>query len=207
MKNKKTDKRKAQGVETKRKLVEIAERLFIERGFAEVSVEDITDGAGITKGAFYVHFPSKDALIALVIADHIARADTNYKTVLETLPPDMPASGMLLALTERITDVLASTIGSGNINKVYQILLAGTVGTEAVKSYNRELYLLFHGILEQGIRKGEFQSSLPVEVLSRHFIMAIRGICIEWCIRYQDVDLKVQALEHCRMLIQGLRKV
>ena len=206
MDDKKTDKRKAQGAETKRKLIEIAKRLFTERSFSEVGVEDITDETGITKGAFYVHFASKDALIALLIADYAARTDADYKAVFDTLPPNMPASGVLLALTEKIADVLTSNIGYDNIKKIYQILLAGTVDTEAVKSYNRELYLLFHGILEQGIRTGEFQSSLPVEVLSRHFIMAIRGICIDWCIRYPDVDLKAQVLEHCRMLIQGLRK-
>jgi len=206
MEDKKTDKRKAQGAKTKRKLVEIADRLFRERSYSDVSVEDITNEAGITKGAFYVHFPSKDALIALLIAEHAARTDTDYKAFLEKIPLDMPASATLLALTEKIADVLADDISCDNIKKIYQILLAGTVDTEAVKSDSRALYLLFHGILEQGIRKGEFQSSLPVEVLSRHFIMAIRGICIGWCIRYPDVDLKAQALEYCGILIQGLLK-
>lgn len=205
MEDKKTDKRKVQGAETKRKLVEIADRLFRERSYSDVSVEDITHEAGITKGAFYVHFESKDALIALLIAEHAARTDTDYKAFLEELPPDMLASAKLLALTQKIADVLVDDIGCDNIKKIYQILLAGTVDTEAVKSDSRALYLMFHGILEQGIRKGEFQSALPVEVLSRHFIMAIRGICIDWCIQYPNVDLKAQSLEHCQMLMQGLQ--
>lgn len=206
MEDKKTDKRKVQGAETKRKLVEIADRLFRERSYSDVSVEDITHEAGITKGAFYVHFESKDALIALLIAEHAARTDTDYKAFLEELPPDMLASAKLLALTQKTADVLVDDIGCDNIKKIYQILLAGTVDTEAVKSDSRALYLMFHGILEQGIRKGEFQSALPVEVLSRHFIMAIRGICTGWCIQYPDVDLKAHALEYCGMLIQGLLK-
>lgn len=204
MRQKKPDKRKVQGAETKKKLYEIAERLFGEHNFSDVMVEDITDEAGITKGAFYVHFESKDALIALLIADHASRADTDYKTFLETLPPDMPAPNVLLALTERITEVLAGTIGCDNMKKVYQMLLAGTVDTEAVKSYSRELYVLFHGILERGIRKGELKSTMPVEVLARHFVAALRGISYEWCIRYPDFDLKEQAVEHCRLLLEGI---
>lgn len=205
MEDKKTDKRKVQGAETKRKLVEIADRLFRERSYSDVSVEDITHEAGITKGAFYVHFASKDALIALLIADYTARTDADYKAVFDTFPPNMPASGVLLALTEKIADVLTGDIGYDNIKKIYQILLTGAVDAKAVKSYDRELYTLFYGILEQGIRKGEFQSDLPVEVLSRHFVMAIRGICIDWCIQYPNVDLKAQSLEHCQMLMQGLQ--
>ncbi|MGF7059164.1 TetR/AcrR family transcriptional regulator [Brassicibacter mesophilus] len=206
MRKKKPDKRKLQGAETQRKLYEIAKKLFSEHDFDTVGVEDITDEAGITKGAFYVHFRSKDALIALLIADYVARLDTDYKTFLETLPQDMPASQMLLALTEKIADLLISSIGYGNMKKVYQMLLAGTVDAQAVKSYNRELYTLLHSVLDKGIRSGEFKSTLSPDVLSRHFVMAIRGVSYEWCIQYPDFDLKEQVVAHCRLMIEGIVK-
>lgn len=204
MREKKLDKRKAQGAETKKKLYEIAERLFTERHFSDVNVEDITDEAGITKGAFYVHFGSKDALIAILIADHATRADADYKSFLESLPDDMPSSLVLLALAERIADTLANTFGCKNMTKIYQMLLSGTAGTEAVKGYGRELYALVYSILEKGLRSGEFTSSLPPEMLSQHFIMAIRGISYEWCIRYPDFDLREQTIEHVQLLIEGI---
>lgn len=205
MREKKLDKRKAQGAETKKKLYEIAERLFTEHHFSDVNVEDITDEAGITKGAFYVHFESKDALIAILIADHAMRADADYKTFLESLPDDMPSSLVLLALAERIADTLANTLGCKNMTKIYQMLLSGTAGTEAVKGYGRELYALVYSILEKGLRSGEFTSSLPPETLSRHFVMAIRGVSYEWCVRYPDFDLREQAMEHIRLLIEGFQ--
>lgn len=205
MREKKPDKRKVQGAETKKKLYEIAKKLFSERNFSDVSVEDITDEAGITKGAFYVHFESKDALIASLIADYVAGTDTNYKTFVEALPHEMPASEVILALTQKIADELVDTVGCENMKKIYQMLLTGTVDTEAVKGYGRELYLLFYSILDKGIRRGELTSSLPLEDLSRHFVMAIRGVSYEWCVRFPDFDLKVQAVEHCNLLIEGVK--
>ncbi len=205
MREKKPDKRKVQGAETRKKLYEIAEKMFMERNFSDVSVEDITDEAGITKGAFYVHFESKDALIALLIADYASRADTNYKAFVESLPDDMSSSSVLVALAEKITDILSNTLGYENIKKIYQMLLAGTMGTEAVKGYSRELYALFYSILEKGIRRGDLTSSLPPEALSRHFVMAIRGVSYEWCVRYPDFDLREQAVEHIRLLIEGIQ--
>ncbi len=204
MRDKKPDKRKVQGAETKRKLYEIAEKLFAEHDFDTVNVEDITDAAGITKGAFYVHFSSKDELIALLIADYVTQADTDYKTFLKMLPDDMHVSEVLLALTQKIADTLLNTIGCENMKKVYQMLLAGTIDTEAVKGYSRELYTLFHGVLEKGIQHGEITSSLPLEALSRHFVMAIRGVSYEWCVRYPNFDLKAQAVEHVQMLLGGI---
>lgn len=204
MREKKPDKRKVQGAETRKRLYEIAKKLFSERNFSDVNVEDITDEAGITKGAFYVHFESKDALIAILIADYVASADTNYKTFVEALPNEMPASEVILALTQKIADELVDTIGYENMKKIYQMLLTGTVDTEAVKDYGRELYLLFYSILDKGIRRGEIASSLPLDALSRHVVMAIRGVSYEWCVRYPDFDLKEQAIEHTRLLMEGI---
>ena len=73
MRAKKIDKRKVQGAETKRKLYEIAEKLFTERNITDVSIEDITDEAGISKGEFYVHYASKDELAAIIIAPSTRR--------------------------------------------------------------------------------------------------------------------------------------
>lgn len=204
MVQKRPDKRKLQGAETKKKLYDIAGRLFAERSFSEVNVEDITNEAGITKGAFYVHFESKDSLIAQLIADYVSRTDTDYKVFLETLPADLPAPDVLMAFTGKIADVLAEAIGVENMNKVYQMMLARTVAVEAVQGYGRELYTLFHGILEKGINRGELKSALPIETLARHFVMAFRGISYEWCIRHSDFDLKEQALEHLRLLIEAI---
>lgn len=205
MREKKLDKRKAQGAETKKKLYEIATRLFMEHNLSEVSIEDITDEAGITKGAFYVHFESKDALIAILFADYAARIDTGYKTFLESLPDEMPSVSVLLALTEKIADTISDTLGCENMKKLYQLLLSGTLGTEAVKGYGRELYALYYDVLKKGIHRGELVSSLSVEELSRHFVLALRGVSYEWCARYPDFDLKEQAVAHTRILIEGIQ--
>lgn len=205
MREKKIDKRKAQGAETKKKLYEIAERLFSERNYSDVNIEDITDEAGITKGAFYVHFESKDALIAILIADHVSKVDEDYKAFLDSLPDDMPSSSVLLALAEKIADTLANTFGYKNMTKIYQLLLSETADTEAVKGYGRKLYTLVYGIFEKGLRCGEFKSSFSPEVLSRHFVMAIRGICYEWCVRYPHFDLREQTISHIRLLIEGIK--
>lgn len=206
MREKKPNKRKVQGAETKKKIYAIAERLFMEGDFASVSVEDITDAAGITKGTFYVHFESKDALIALLIAEAAARTDAGYKAFWGTLPEDMSTPQVLTAFIEKIAEELTGTIGKENMNKVYQILLAGTVDTEAVKGYNRELYTLFYEILDRGVQRGELKPILPLEILSRHLVMAIRGISYEWCVCDSGFDLKEEAVAHFNLLLKGLLK-
>lgn len=50
------------GRETKERISRAALTLFVQKGFAETSIRDITSAVGITEGALYRHFPSKDQL-------------------------------------------------------------------------------------------------------------------------------------------------
>lgn len=49
-------------------LVDTAEQVFVEHGFATASMEDVADAAGVTKPVIYDHFGSKDGLLAAVVA-------------------------------------------------------------------------------------------------------------------------------------------
>jgi AcrR family transcriptional regulator len=44
-------------------LMDAAERLFIEKGIAATSIDDIAAGAQVAKGTFYLYFPSKEAML------------------------------------------------------------------------------------------------------------------------------------------------
>ncbi|HTK62505.1 MAG TPA: TetR/AcrR family transcriptional regulator [Pseudonocardia sp.] len=72
-------------------LIEAASRLFRERGLESVSVPDVMGEVGLTRGGFYKHFESKEALVATAI-------DAAYDAQLETLGrfaaehPDDPAA-------------------------------------------------------------------------------------------------------------------
>jgi TetR/AcrR family transcriptional repressor of nem operon len=62
-----------------RELVEAAARLFRERDLGAVSVPDVMHEIGMTRGGFYKHFESKDALVAAAVeqafTEHLARLE------------------------------------------------------------------------------------------------------------------------------------
>lgn len=63
-----------QMAENRRRILEVASRLFREKGFDAVSVAEVMKAAGLTHGGFYGHFSSKDDLIAQTLA-HVLAAD------------------------------------------------------------------------------------------------------------------------------------
>src|ERR1700690_3670307 len=57
------DRRQRRSTETRERLFRAAMALFAEKGFAETTVEDITNAADVGKGTFFNYFPSKEHLL------------------------------------------------------------------------------------------------------------------------------------------------
>lgn len=200
------NKRKLQGAETKKKIFEAARQLVMDQGIENVSVESIVKNAEVSKGAFYVHFKSKDTLIAALVNDYINIADMDYKSFFMTISDRNSILDTLILMAEKISDFIEATIGSEHMRALYKAHLTKTINTTAAMSYDRELYKLFTEVLEKGVRQGELREDIPVDSLAKHLILAIRGITFEWCIRYPDFNLKEQVLDHFKIMLYGLKR-
>lgn len=67
------------GDKTRKKIMDTAEGLIMEQGFSASSIEQIIAGAGITKGTFFYHFPTKNDL-AQALVERYARRDNRHLT-------------------------------------------------------------------------------------------------------------------------------
>lgn len=206
MKKEKLSKRKIQAAETKKRIYEAAQKLIIEYGIENISVNSIVKAAEVSKGAFYVHFESKDALVADLINDYTNIADMDYKSFLMEVSDRDSVLDILILLAEKISDFIHLNIGVENMRVLYKGHLTKTINTASAMDYNRELYKLFTEIMERGVRQGELRVDIPVDSLAKHMILAIRGITFEWCIRYPDLNLKEQVYDHFKILLYGLKK-
>ncbi|MGH8930311.1 MAG: TetR/AcrR family transcriptional regulator [Egibacteraceae bacterium] len=64
-------------------LVEVAGRLFAERGYHTLSMEQLADAAGVSKPVFYQHFPSKRDLYLALLRDAVSELDAQVRKALE----------------------------------------------------------------------------------------------------------------------------
>jgi AcrR family transcriptional regulator len=71
--------------DTCEKLFEAAARVFEEQGIGSASIEAIAAAAGLTRGAFYSNFKSKDELIIAMIEDHVAQSIRRNLDLLDAL--------------------------------------------------------------------------------------------------------------------------
>src|SRR5580693_1477825 len=69
-------------------LLRAAEAVFVEHGLGASKVEDITARAGVSKGAFYLHFESKEDCFRQIVEGFVAK----LAACLDDAPPPTEAS-------------------------------------------------------------------------------------------------------------------
>jgi AcrR family transcriptional regulator len=84
---------KGQRDATRRHILDVASAQFRESGIAAVGLAGIMSGAGLTNGAFYTHFSSKEELVRAVLLDELERREQRHK--------DNLANGIALETTIR----------------------------------------------------------------------------------------------------------
>ncbi|MFC0383956.1 TetR family transcriptional regulator [Muricoccus vinaceus] len=72
---------RAEVAEKRQAVLDVAARLFRERGVEAVSVAEVMAAAGLTHGGFYGHFPSKEALAAEACGHAFGRACTRWEAL------------------------------------------------------------------------------------------------------------------------------
>jgi len=68
-----------------------AERLLEQRPLADISVDDLAKGAGLSRPTFYFYFPSKDAVMLTLFERVIVEADSALESMVANPPTDLKA--------------------------------------------------------------------------------------------------------------------
>ena len=73
---------------TRRRIVDTAARLFLEKGVDRVGVDEIMRECGLTHGGFYGHFPSKEALVSEACTAALQQASSLWQELARELYDD-----------------------------------------------------------------------------------------------------------------------
>jgi TetR/AcrR family transcriptional repressor of nem operon len=85
---------RVQAAENRQTVIDVASRLFRERGFDGIGLKDLMEGAGLTQGAFYKQFASKEDLIAQASRRALESACRRWSAAAEANPQD-PLSAVI----------------------------------------------------------------------------------------------------------------
>lgn len=89
--------------ERRRHILEVAKKVFAEKGYHATGVADIIEACGVARGTFYLYFESKRNLFATLIEDFLALLNSKVKRIDET----QGIEGILRQLRENVYGVFS----------------------------------------------------------------------------------------------------
>ncbi len=193
--------RKKQAVATHQKIYNTSLKLFYSKGYDKVTVDDICDKAGVSKGAFYDHFKSKDQ----VIIDLFLTADETYdEYAVKELGSHMGVAEKLFLLGKKAVD-FSNGMGIDIIQVSYRAQINLNKKTASIALEKRALFKILKKLIEEGQAKGEIRTDLSRDDITRVMIRCVRGVIYDWCLVKGRFDLVKEAEKAFAVLIRGLR--
>ena len=199
-------RREENSEKNKKLIMQNALRLFQEKGYDFVSVEEITRASGISKGSFYTYFETKSDIIVeefWKIDRYYESYATKYLSRFKT--PAEKLKGFTLAQMQYIKD----EIGVDSLKILYsnQILGHNESRKKVIVDPKRHWYRIIELIIVEGQIDGSFRSDINAGELAQVFNRSIRSIFLDWCIADGDFNLEKEGLKYLEeWLMPGLQK-
>jgi len=137
-------------------VLDAALALFVEKGFAATRVEDIAGRAGLSKGAVYLYFPSKEAILEGLVRRAIRPIAESALTIFENYAGD-PRPVISTALK-----MIAGRLADPKLVAIPRLLIREIVNfPEFADMYRREVLdrviPALTRMIENGVREGYFR--------------------------------------------------
>ena len=169
-------KRQEQTLITRQKLVDAAENLLKKNGFNALSVEDITNAAGVAKGTFYIYFKHKEDIVAEICRGYFKEIEIQINK--------MSGSNLIEKLSLYFDNFMEAVELYG-INICREWIRASIDPNTAPDNTDMSKWQydvdMLKNILNNAIKNKELKENTPVELLTHLVISQLYGMMTCWC--------------------------
>ena len=186
--------RKYDSQQTVSKILDVAAGLFMEKGYEQTTMQDIVNGLGMSKGAIFHHFKSKEdvmigviqRMVELGVSRVTAIADDDSLAVNEK----MKSAILAMNISEGIGGEVITELHKRSNARMHQTSIAETV---------RRLAPILAKVVEQGIAKGIYKTPYPLETIE-FLLVANQMIFDSGIFRWNPEELTARALAFVRIM-------
>ncbi|HEV2400249.1 MAG TPA: TetR/AcrR family transcriptional regulator [Candidatus Sulfotelmatobacter sp.] len=167
-------RRERKAAETRVRLFRCAVQLFAEHGFANVTVEDITEAADVGKGTFFNYFASKDHVLSVMPEIQLGKVREALQAAEEG---KRPIRSVVHDLFIKISEEPGRSPEMARA--VLTAFLSTSIREQLGKNISQGRRLLAR-IFELGQQRGEIDPTLKTEQLGLHLQQSFLGTMLLW---------------------------
>jgi len=189
-----TGLRDAKKAQVRQALYDAALTQFRDAGYEEASIAQICKAAGVAKGTFFNHFPTK----AHILADwyDAAMQDADLKS---SLSADAPLEACFLNMAEN------AVLLAGSDPVLWRAKHAYAPQSEDIQCSERETDLRVQAqataLVKSAQNRGEIRSDIKPEALAALYISTVTGVIRQWLSTGESFDLHTELHDRIRTLL------
>ena len=189
------------GEETRGRILDAAGRRFAIAGYDAASVDDICAEAGVSKGAFYHHFPTKQAIFLALMQGWLEMVDMGMEAVRkDTVPETMITMtnllpGVFAAAEDRLPMFLEFWLQASRDETVWKAIIA------PYRHYQEH----FSKLVQAGMDEGSLKPVEP-QVAAQVIVSLAVGLVLQGVLDPHGADWEKTARESMQILMNGLAK-
>jgi TetR/AcrR family fatty acid metabolism transcriptional regulator len=187
-------KRQEQARETKNRIYTSAIELMEKEGFENITIADISEKAGVSVGAFYHYFDSKNDILAEIFN----RADEYFSTQVVN---SLSQASIPEQILEYFDHYAKFNITSG-VETTQQLF------NPKIKFFVKEgrpMLEILQGLILEGQKKNEIRGDVDAKELVRYLFVMARGVVFEWSLYDGNYDLEDKMHRYMENLIATIK--
>lgn len=190
--------------ERKNQILDAAMNIFAKMGFHKARMDDVAQESGLSKGALYWYFKSKDAIIAAILERLFNMAFKDLKQ-LEQAREGSVREGLiaytqqLLGFIDRMKPLLPM------MYEFYALMGRQKMMQQFARGYYREYIEVLAKVIQRGVERGEFKAVDPVEVAAT-FVALFEGLTLIWAVDAVSLPIEKQLPASMRLLLDSIAK-
>ncbi len=187
---------------SKEQILAIAFRLFFQKGYKGVTMKDLVEASGLSKGAFYHYFSSKEELYNHTMEQFLTRYLESFELKYDeqsTLRENLKKLfGRFSPMSKQMnTSTEETSAGLSNYLIFLQSLMRKPEFKTKLQTYNENFYREFTEWIKKAQSKGEIKKNLDPKLLAVHLTALMKGLGV----LYAFVDQSEPLLETFNKII------
>jgi TetR/AcrR family fatty acid metabolism transcriptional regulator len=194
MADKPLTKRQEQALETKNRIYTAAIDLMDRKGFENITIAEISEKAGVSVGAFYHYFESKNDILAEIFH----QADEYFSA---QVAPGLKEKRIPEQIVEYFDHYARFNVASG-VEMTQQLF------NPKIKFFiqeGRPMLTILQDMIRVGQENGEIRADAEPEELTRFLFVVARGVVFEWSLYDGSYDLEARMHKYIESLVSTLR--
>ena len=192
--------------ERRNQILEAAMVVFARQGFEQARMDDIAQQVGLSKGALYLYFKSKDAIISAILQFFFSRAMKKLQGFLESEEPSSVRE-QLLRLNQYYVGEMNWMVSMQPISfQFYAVAARQKTVRQVLKRYFKDYREVLAELIQHGIDRGEFRP-MQAEDVAIAVTALYEGLALLWMVDPDATTWEQIGERSLLLLLDGLAVV